>query len=171
MGVIDEGVDIKRRIIEDLRPTVLDNLGLATAIDWYVNHTRQRGNLKCEISIDPADIQLPSPISIALFRVLQEALTNVLRHAQASNAWITLAQQESGLVFVIRDDGIGLARGSERKRLSHGILGMRQRITSLGGEFKIGASSKGGTMIEIFVPRSEIAAAQELVREKAAAAN
>ena len=170
IGVIDDGVDIKRRIIEDLRPTVLDNLGLAAAIDWYVNLTCQRGNLKCEISIDPADVELPNPISIALFRVLQEALTNVLRHAKASNAWIALAQRKGGLTFVIRDDGIGLPRGSERKRLSHGILGMRQRITALGGEFKIGGSPTGGTTIEIFVPISEAVAAADLVRDKAAAA-
>jgi signal transduction histidine kinase len=150
MGSLDEGVDIKRRIIEDLRPTVLDSLGLGAAIDWYVNHTCQRGNLKCELSINPADIQLPSAISIALFRVLQEALTNILRHAKATTAWITLEQEKGGLTFVIRDDGIGLSRGSEQKRLSHGILGMRQRITSLGGQFQIDSGT--GTTIRIFVP-------------------
>jgi signal transduction histidine kinase len=152
MGSLDEGVDIKRRIIEDLRPTVLDSMGLGAALDWYVNHTCQRGNLKCELSINPADIQLPSAISIALFRVLQEALTNVLRHAKAANAWITLEQDARGLTFVIRDDGIGLPSGSEQKKLSHGILGMRQRITSLGGQFQIGSAPGGGTTIRIFVP-------------------
>jgi len=152
MSSLDEGVDIKRRIIEDLRPTVLDSLGLGAAIDWYVNHTGQRGNLKCELSIKPADIQVPSAISIALFRVLQEALTNILRHAKASNAWITLQQERDGLTFVIRDDGIGLASGSEQKKLSHGVLGMRQRITSLGGQFQIGGGPGTGTTIRIFVP-------------------
>ena len=152
MGSLDEGVDIKRRIIEDLRPTVLDSLGLGAAIEWYVNHTCQRGNLKCELSVNPADIQLPSAISIALFRVLQEALTNILRHARATTAWITLEQEKDGLTFVIRDDGIGLSTGSEQKKLSHGILGMRQRITSLGGEFQIGSGPGTGTTIRIFVP-------------------
>ena len=152
MGSLDEGVDIKRRIIEDLRPTVLDSLGLGAAFDWYVNHTCQRGNLKCELSINPVDIQLPNAISIALFRILQEALTNILRHAKAANAWITLNQEEAGLTFEIRDDGVGLAGGSEQKRLSHGILGMRQRVTSLGGQFEIGSAPGTGTMIKIFVP-------------------
>jgi signal transduction histidine kinase len=152
MGSLDEGVDIKRRIIEDLRPTVLDSMGLGAALDWYVNHTCQRGNLKCELSINPADIQLPSAISIALFRVLQEALTNVLRHAKATNAWITLEQDKGGLTFVIRDDGIGLPSGAEQKKLSHGILGMRQRITSLGGQFQIGSEPGAGTTLRIFVP-------------------
>ena len=152
MAVLDEGVDVKRRIIEDLRPTVLDNLGLAAAFDWYVDHTCQRGNLKCEMSIDPPDMQLASPISIALFRILQEALTNILRHAKAANAWITLKQANDGLRFVIRDDGLGLSPEVEKKRLSHGILGMRQRITSLGGEFRIESTSGAGTTITIFVP-------------------
>jgi signal transduction histidine kinase len=152
MGSLDEGVDIKRRIIEDLRPTVLDSLGLGAALDWYVNHTCQRGNLKCELSINPADIQLPNAISIALFRILQEALTNILRHAKATNAWITLEQDKGGLTFVIRDDGIGLSSGSEQRKLSHGILGMRQRITSLGGQFQIGGAPGTGTTIRIFVP-------------------
>jgi signal transduction histidine kinase len=152
MGSLDEGVDIKRRIIEDLRPTVLDSLGLGAALDWYVNHTCQRANLKCELSVNPADIELPTAISIALFRVLQEALTNILRHAKATNAWITLEQAKSGLTFVIRDDGVGLSSGSEQKKLSHGILGMRQRITSLGGQFQIGSETGAGTTIRISVP-------------------
>jgi len=152
MGSLDEGVDIKRRIIEDLRPTVLDSLGLGAAIDWYVNHTCQRGNLKCELSIDPLDIQLPNAISIALFRVLQEALTNILRHAKATTAWITLEQEETRVTFVVRDDGIGLSSGSEQKKLSHGILGMRQRITALGGQFHIGSGTGTGTVIRILVP-------------------
>jgi signal transduction histidine kinase len=152
MGSLDEGVDIKRRIIEDLRPTVLDSLGLGAAIDWYVNHTCQRGNLKCELSVDPADIQLPSAISIALFRVLQEGLTNILRHAKATTAWITLEQEKAGVTFVIRDDGVGLSSGSEQKKLSHGILGMRQRITALGGQFYIGSGKGIGTTIRILVP-------------------
>ena len=168
MAVLDEGVDVKRRIIEDLRPTVLDNLGLAAAFDWYVDHTCQRGNLKCEMSIDPPDMQLASPISIALFRILQEALTNILRHAKAANAWITLKQANDGLRFVIRDDGLGLSREAEKKRLSHGILGMRQRITSLGGEFRIESTSGAGTTITIFVPLPACGASVDVPKAQSA---
>jgi signal transduction histidine kinase len=169
MAVLDEGVDVKRRIIEDLRPTVLDNLGLAAAFDWYVNHTCQRGNLKCEMSIEPQDMSLSSPISIALFRILQEALTNILRHAKAANAWITLKQEKDGLTFVIRDDGLGLAREAEKKRLSHGILGMRQRITSLGGEFGIESTPGAGTTIKIFVPLPVCSASVDVPKAQSAA--
>ena len=83
---------------------------------------------------------------------IPEALTNVLRHAKAANAWITLKQEKDGLTFVIRDDGRGLTREAEKKRLSHGILGMRQRITSLGGEFRIESTPGAGTSIKIFIP-------------------
>ena len=159
MGSLDDGVDIKRRIIEELRPTVLDSLGLAAAIDWHVNQVAQRANLKCEVSIRPADIELPSAISIALFRVLQEALTNVLRHAKAANAWITLEQEERGLKFEIRDDGIGLQRSAEHNRLSHGILGMRQRIAALDGSFEIASGIGAGTRIRMFVPLTSTAGA------------
>lgn len=152
MSVLDEGVNIKRRIIEDLRPTLLDNLGLAAAVDWYVNETCQRGNLKCELAIDAAEIDVPNAVSIALFRILQEGLTNVLRHAKASHAWIVLRQENGGLSFSIRDDGIGMSQGSEQKKMSHGILGMRQRATALGGEFTIESSAGAGTAIRVFVP-------------------
>jgi len=152
MTVLDEGVDIKRRIIEDLRPTVLDNLGLPAALDWYVNQIGQRGNLKCILSIDPAEVQLPDAVAIALFRVVQEALTNIVRHANAANAWITTEYQKDRVLLTIRDDGAGLPKGTERKRLSHGILGMRLRITSLGGEFAIESPAGGGTTIRVSVP-------------------
>ena len=154
MAVLDDGVDIKRRIIEDLRPTVLDNLGLPAALDWYVNHIGQRGNLKCTLSIDPAEVQLPDAVAIALFRVVQEALTNIVRHANAANAWITMEYQNERALLTIRDDGAGLPKGAERKRLSHGILGMRLRITSLGGEFAIESPAGGGTVVRISVPLS-----------------
>jgi signal transduction histidine kinase len=164
MGSLDDGVDIKRRIIEELRPTVLDSLGLAAAIDWHVNQVAQRANLKCEISISPTDIELPSAISIALFRVLQEALTNVLRHAKAANAWITLEQEERGLKFEIRDDGIGLQPSAEHNRLSHGILGMRQRIAALGGSFEIASGIGAGTRIRMFVPLTSSAGGAPLAQ-------
>jgi signal transduction histidine kinase len=152
MTVIDEGVDIKRRIIEDLRPTVLDNLGLPAALEWYVNQIGQRGNLKCTLSIDPAEVDLPDAVGIALFRVVQEALTNIVRHANAANAWITMEYRNDRMLLTIRDDGAGLPKGAERKRLSHGILGMRQRITSLRGEFAIDSPAGGGTVVRVSVP-------------------
>jgi signal transduction histidine kinase len=151
-GTLDEGVQIKRRIIEDLRPTLLDNLGLAAALTWHVNETCERGGLRAHLSMPEEDLEIPSPVSIALFRVVQEALTNVLRYAKARNVWVSLEHNGSGLALVLRDDGVGIAPQALGHRLSHGIVGMRQRIASLGGNFRIGRVAGGGTAIEVFVP-------------------
>jgi signal transduction histidine kinase len=151
-GTLDEGVQIKRRIIEDLRPTLLDNLGLAAALSWHVNQACERGGLACHLSLPDEELELPSPIAIALFRVVQEALTNVLRYARARNVWVSLEQIGAGISLVLRDDGVGIAPQALGHRLSHGIVGMRQRIASLGGNFRIGRVAGGGTAIEVFVP-------------------
>lgn len=151
-STLDEGVQIKRRIIEDLRPTLLDNLGLAAALSWHVNQACERGGLACRLSLPEEDLDLPSPISIALFRVVQEALTNVLRYAHARNVWLSLEHVGSGLSLVLRDDGVGIAPQALAHHLSHGIVGMRQRIASLGGNFRIGRVAGGGTAIEVYVP-------------------
>jgi signal transduction histidine kinase len=84
--------------------------------------------------------------------VVQEALTNVLRYAKARNVWVSLEHTGSALALVLRDDGVGIAPQVLGHRLSHGIVGMRQRIASLGGNFRIGRVAGGGTAIEVFVP-------------------
>ena len=151
-STLDEGVQIKRRIIEDLRPTLLDNLGLAAALSWHVNEACERGGLTPHLTLPEDDFELPSPVAIALFRVVQEALTNVLRYAKARNVWVSLEHTGSGIALVLRDDGVGIAPEALAHRLSHGIVGMRQRIGSLGGNFRIGRVAGGGTAIEVFVP-------------------
>jgi signal transduction histidine kinase len=151
-STLDEGVEIKRRIIEDLRPTLLDNLGLAAALNWHVNQACERGGLACNLSLPEEDLEVPSRVSIALFRVVQEALTNVLRYAKARNVWLSIEHTETGISLALRDDGVGIAPRALGDRLSHGIVGMRQRIASLGGTFRIGRVAQGGTAIEVFVP-------------------
>ncbi len=151
-STLDEGVQIKRRIIEDLRPTLLDNLGLSAALSWHISEACERGGLRAHLTLPEEDLEVPSPLSIALFRVVQEALTNVLRYAKARNVWVSLEHTGSGLALVLRDDGVGIAPQALAHRLSHGIVGMRQRIASLGGNFRIGRVAGGGTAIEVFVP-------------------
>jgi signal transduction histidine kinase len=151
-STLDEGVQIKRRLVEDLRPTLLDNLGLAAALSWHVDQACERGGLACHLTLPEEDFELPSPVSIALFRVVQEALTNVLRYAKARNVWVSLEHTGTGIALVLRDDGVGIAPQALAHRLSHGIVGMRQRIASLGGNFRIGRVAGGGTAIEVFVP-------------------
>jgi len=154
LKMLDEGVELKRRVIEDLRPTLLDNLGLAAAIDWQVRQTCERAGLKCALNLAELDPDFPPEVSIALYRVVQEALTNVVKYARAKNVNVELLRTESGVSVIFEDDGIGLPAGAEANALSHGISGMRQRIRALKGEFRIHGRPGVGTTIEVHVPLS-----------------
>ena len=150
LEILDEGVEMKRRIIEELRPTLLDNLGISSALDWQVRQTCERAGLNCELNL--ADIELPPEVSIALYRIVQEALTNIVKYASARNVDVELLGDEDGVSLIVHDDGAGLPMGVESSRLSHGIVGMRQRVRALNGTFKIGSRPGSGTTIEVFIP-------------------
>ena len=152
LKMLDEGVELKRRVIEDLRPTLLDNLGLAAAIDWQVRQTCERSGLKCTLNLAELDQNIPPEISIALYRIVQEALTNVVKYAKAKNVNVELVRTGSGVSVIFEDDGIGLPAGAEDNALSHGISGMRQRVRALKGEFRIHGRAGSGTTIEVHVP-------------------
>jgi signal transduction histidine kinase len=152
LKMLDEGVDIKRRVIEDLRPTLLDNLGLASALDWQVRQTCQRAGLECNLDLADVDAPLPPEVAIALYRIVQEALTNVVKYAKAKTVSVELLRTESGVSVIIEDDGIGLPVGAESNALSHGITGMRQRVRALQGEFAIRGRKGAGTTIEVHIP-------------------
>jgi signal transduction histidine kinase len=152
LKTLDDGVQIKRRIIEELRPTLLDNLGLSAALEWQLHEICDRAGLACEIATPEDDSAIPPTVSIALFRILQEALTNVLKYARASRVSVDLAVADGSVMLVIEDDGIGIQDNAHSNRLSHGISGMRQRVRALRGEFSIRRRREGGTMIEVHVP-------------------
>jgi signal transduction histidine kinase len=150
LSILDEGVEMKRRIIEELRPTLLDNLGISSAIDWQVRQTCERAGLQCELNL--ADIEAPPAVSIAVYRIVQEALTNIVKYASARNVDVELLGDDEGVSLIVHDDGAGLPAGVETNRLSHGIIGMRQRVRALNGTFKIGSRPGSGTTIEVFIP-------------------
>ena len=147
--MLDEGVELKRRVIEDLRPTLLDNLGLAAAVDWQVRQTCERAGLKCALNLAELEPDFPPEVSIALYRIVQEALTNVVKYGKAKNVNVELLRTDSGVSVIFEDDGIGLPAGAETNALSHGISGMRQRVRALKGEFR---RAGVGTTIEVHVP-------------------
>jgi signal transduction histidine kinase len=157
MASLDDGVDMKRRIIEELRPTLLDNLGLSAAIEWQVREVCDRAALKCEIVVPVDDSALPPQISIALFRVVQESLTNVLKYARARKVTVELGLSREAVTLVVTDDGIGLSEAAPQNRLSHGILGMQHRVRALGGDFSISGRPGDGTTIEVHIPLPPIA--------------
>jgi signal transduction histidine kinase len=152
LQALDDGVQIKRRIIEELRPTLLDNLGLAAALDWQVHEICDRAGISATIATPEDDSMIEPQISIALYRILQEALTNIVKYAQASKVNVDLGVTSDTVTLLIEDDGIGIPEDAQNNLLSHGIAGMRQRVRALHGEFAIARRPEGGTVIEVNVP-------------------
>jgi signal transduction histidine kinase len=152
LQALDDGVQIKRRIIEELRPTLLDNLGLSAALDWQVHEICDRAGIACKIATPSDDSMIQPQVSIALYRILQEALTNIVKYAQASNVNVDLGVTSDTVTLLIEDDGIGIPEDAQNNLLSHGIAGMRQRVRALHGDFAIARRPEGGTLIEVNVP-------------------
>jgi len=152
LGVLDQAIAIKRRMTEELRPTLLDNLGLGAAIQAHVVEVCGRAGLAHEVTLPEEEPELPEPVAVALFRIVQEALTNVVRYAKARRVTVALSRSAAGVALVFADDGIGLPPPDERRKRSHGILGMQQRVRALRGELVIKSTPGSGTRIEVFVP-------------------
>jgi len=153
LQALDDGVQIKRRIIEELRPTLLDNLGLSAAVDWQVHEICDRAGLACTIATPADDSAIAPQVSIALYRILQEALTNIVKYASAKSVSVDLGLTDDTVTLLIEDDGVGIPDDAQSNLLSHGIAGMRQRVRNLHGEFAIGRRAEGGTMIEVNIPQ------------------
>jgi signal transduction histidine kinase len=149
---LDDGIAVKRRITEDLRPTLLDNLGLGAALDWLVRGTCERAGLACEINLDDGADQLPPEQSIAIYRIVQEALTNVLKYAKAKRVTVDVVRSPGGVSLSFADDGVGLPEDAHSNHLSHGIAGIRQRVRALHGEFTIRGTPGEGTLIDVQLP-------------------
>jgi PAS domain S-box-containing protein len=152
--LLDKTVASTRRISADLRPLMLDDLGLADAAQWLVEDFAQRSGVKCEIRI-PEGVEFESiskGVSTAAYRAVQESLTNIGRHAGASSAWVMLAMEDGELQVEVEDDGRGIAPGDLAKARSLGLKGMRERVAYLGGSLEIGRAPRGGTRLRIRVP-------------------
>lgn len=149
--LIDEGIDLKRRIIEALRPSLLDHLGLASALQWHVEDACRAAKVDCRLKIDPRVGRLSPDLEIILYRLAQELVSNVVRHSRGKALELGLALAEGGLRLVVSDDGIGIA-DLEAARGSHGFAAMIQRVKSVGGSFDLASTPGKGTRIEIFVP-------------------
>jgi signal transduction histidine kinase len=146
-----------QRLIADLRPSHLDDLGLSAALRWYAGKLEERSPLKVKVSISGAEPSVEDTAKIATFRIIQEALNNVIRHAEARNAAVSLDFQDKGMHVVVRDDGCGfdlerLNRTPSSSRPPLGLAGMRERAALLGGAVSIQSAPGEGTVIEAFVP-------------------
>ena len=160
LSQVDNVMRSIRAIINDLRPPVLD-LGLQTAVEWQVQQFRQRSGVLCSLTVEGGDIDgvLDEEAATSVFRILQESLTNVSRHAYARHVDIRMQRRYDCLVLEITDDGVGGFPGNMRKPRSFGLIGIRERVFSLGGEFRVASAPGKGTSLTITIPASATSAA------------
>jgi PAS domain S-box-containing protein len=153
-ALLDRTVMATRRISADLRPLMLDDLGLADAAAWLVEDFGKRSGIECRIQLPPPEAleDLSKSVATALYRAVQESLTNIARHAQARRTWVIFSAENGHIHVEIEDDGRGIAAEDLAKARSLGLKGMRERIAYLGGSLEIAPAPRGGTRIRVRVP-------------------
>ena len=151
-SLLDEAVVATRRIAADLRPLVLDDLGLVAAADWLAQNFRQRHGIECELSVEPPDLDLDEPQATAVFRIMQESLNNIGRHAHASRARVSLTRHDDHVLLIVQDNGVGFDLSTPRKLNSFGLSGLRERAYLVAGEVAIESSPGYGTSIKVRIP-------------------
>ncbi|MFT5643840.1 MAG: signal transduction histidine kinase [Janthinobacterium sp.] len=148
---IDVTIKSLRNIINDLRPAVLD-LGLRAALEWQAQEFGRRSGIICELQIDNGEFKLNDMHATVVFRIVQEALTNILKHAKASHVQIRMQRIDGCLFVKISDDGIGRASDADQPANSFGLVGMAERIYALGGNFSIASMPGAGLTIALSIP-------------------
>jgi len=156
LAIIDESLELVHDLSFDLRPSLLDDLGLGAALRWYVERATTRADLLACLNVDALGSRFSSEVETACFRIAQESLTNVVRHASARTVSVTLAHKENCLKLMVQDDGVGfdVHEALDRKgtKTSLGLQGMRERASALGGIVEIKSNPGTGTEIEAIFP-------------------
>ena len=153
-ALLETTVAATRRISADLRPLMLDDLGLLPALEWLVESFTARTSVSCELAVGNADLELPDLQATAVFRTVQESLTNIAKHAGASRVDVAVEHHDSELTVSVRDDGVGFLPEDSRKPNSYGLLGLRERAALLGGEARVTSAPGRGTHVEVRFPFS-----------------
>lgn len=158
IGLLGQVIETVQRVMSELRPPVLDGVGLAAAIEWQLGQFQKRTGIHCELVSDVAGEELSPDGNLALFRVAQEALNNVAQHAGASTVEVRLTRVQDWLELEITDNGLGISENDLQDQQAFGILGMRERVQVVGGEIQIGALERGGTKVQVRVPIADTVA-------------
>jgi len=153
-GLLDQTVTSTRRISADLRPLMLDDLGLADAAQWLVDDFSRRAGVACELALSGQDALrgLDKRLATAVYRAIQESLTNIARHSGAKSAWAILAVEDGAVLYEIEDNGRGISAEDLAKVRSLGLKGMRERIVYFGGSMQVERAPRGGTRVRLRVP-------------------
>jgi PAS domain S-box-containing protein len=156
LDIIDRALQQVRELALDLRPALLDDLGLVAALRWYLDREARRAGLILELKVDLLGTRLAPEIETACFRIAQEALTNIVRHAKAKHVWVILSLRDADLRLVIRDDGVGFDVGAAQQRFaanaSLGLQGMQERALAVSGTISIDSSKGTGAEVRVNLP-------------------
>jgi len=148
--LIDMTIQNVRRIASELRPVILDDFGLPAAILWHAKEIEKRTGIKFKITLIPEDITMDKNKSVIIYRIIQELLTNIIRHARATKVEIKLKHRDNKLFVFVKDNGIGIEENVNRK--SFGLLGIKERVHYWGGDLHIKGKHGKGTSITIILP-------------------
>lgn len=154
LSVIDTTVKTVRRIASELRPSLLDDLGLVAAMEWHLEEFEKRSGILKELYIPETEILLPDSLKIGIFRIFQESLTNVARHSDATKVIVSLIQDQKQLILTIKDNGKGFEEKESAKK-TLGLLGMKERSQMMGGQYSISGIQGEGTTVTVIVPLTE----------------
>jgi signal transduction histidine kinase len=146
------GIELKRRVIENLRPTLLDNMGLVSAIRWQAEQTCEQAQLQLHLDLPEGEVTLEPDAAIAVFRTVQEAMANIVKHARARCMSVTMTWRQSVLEMSINDDGVGMPPDAVGRTGSHGLMQMNFRMQAAGGRMWLEAGKDGGTRVKLRIP-------------------
>jgi signal transduction histidine kinase len=152
VGLVDSTINTVRRISSELRPGVVDDLGLVSAIEWHAQQFQDNTGIVCRFESNIEDVDLNREQATTIFRIFQEAMTNILRHAQATKVNILIEEEEGEFVLEIKDNGRGITEGEKLGTQSLGLLGMRERAHSVSGTVEISGSAGTGTVLTVRLP-------------------
>ena len=154
LAMLDRAVASTRRIAADLRPLLLDDLGLGAAIEWVASNFKQRSGIETHVAVDEM-LELREPYATAVFRIVQESLANVGKHAQATEVWVAVDLGDDAIRLSVRDNGKGFSPSAPRKPQSLGLMGLRERAQLLRGSFNLDSEPGKGTLVEVHIPLTE----------------
>lgn len=157
---VSQLIQAVQKIASELRPFILDDLGLEAAIGWYIEQFERKSGLQCKSSVSLHPVQIPEDYAITLYRILQETLTNILRHAGATKVVVEVRHGDDCLIMSVSDDGTGIAPASVQRNDAFGIIGIRERVHALQGQLDIGPTPRGGTRVHVTLPIPPISQAQ-----------
>jgi len=150
-ALIDQGIDLKRRVIEELHPSLLDHLGLAAAVQWYVDEVCGAAKLESRVTVSKLE-RLTPDLEIALYRIVQESITNAVRHSKATKIELVVERTPQGVKLSVLDNGVGIADLDRARKASHGLVGMTHRMRAINGTLDISSRKGEGTKVEAFLP-------------------